>query len=74
VPVRVASEWFNSGSGCEIAILKLGEALLTVPPRHEGRQDTIYSLTRGNPASCQAATPPLRALALVYPAWISLAA
>jgi F420-non-reducing hydrogenase small subunit len=32
VPVKVASEWLNSCSGCEIAILNLGEALLTVLP------------------------------------------
>ena len=30
MPVKVASEWLNSCSGCEIAILNLGEALLTV--------------------------------------------
>jgi len=32
VPVKVASEWLNSCSGCEIAILNLGEVLLTVLP------------------------------------------
>ena len=32
MPVKVASEWLNSCSGCEIAILNLGEALLTVLP------------------------------------------
>lgn len=32
VPVKVASEGLNSCSGCEIAILNLGEALLTVLP------------------------------------------
>ncbi|MCG2773448.1 MAG: hypothetical protein L6277_15340 [Desulfobacterales bacterium] len=32
MPVKVASEWLNSCSGCEIVILNLGEALLTVLP------------------------------------------
>jgi len=35
VPVRVASEWLNSCSGCEIAILNLGETLLDVLPHLE---------------------------------------
>jgi len=33
LPVKVASEWLNSCSGCEIAILNLGETLLTVLPQ-----------------------------------------
>ena len=33
MPVKVASEWLNSCSGCEIAILNLGETLLTVLPQ-----------------------------------------
>jgi F420-non-reducing hydrogenase small subunit len=33
MPVKVASEWLNSCSGCEIAILNLGETLLTILPQ-----------------------------------------
>ncbi len=33
MPVKVASEWLNSCSGCEVAILNLGETLLTVLPQ-----------------------------------------
>jgi F420-non-reducing hydrogenase small subunit len=33
LPVKVASEWLNSCSGCEIAILNLGETLLAVLPQ-----------------------------------------
>ncbi len=33
MPVKVSSEWLNSCSGCEIAILNLGETLLEVLPR-----------------------------------------
>jgi F420-non-reducing hydrogenase small subunit len=33
MPVKVASEWLNSCSGCEIAILNLGETLLAVLPK-----------------------------------------
>lgn len=32
MPVTVASEWLNSCSGCEIAILNIGEALLDLLP------------------------------------------
>ena len=32
MPVKVASEWLNSCSGCEIAILNLGETLLDLLP------------------------------------------
>jgi coenzyme F420-reducing hydrogenase gamma subunit len=32
MPVTVASEWLNSCSGCEIAILNIGEALLGLLP------------------------------------------
>jgi len=35
LPVKVASEWLNSCSGCEIAILNLGETLLAVLPQLE---------------------------------------
>ena len=35
MPVKVASEWLNSCSGCEIAILNLGETLLAVLPQLE---------------------------------------
>ncbi len=35
MPVKVASEWLNSCSGCEVAILNLGETLLTVLPQLE---------------------------------------
>jgi F420-non-reducing hydrogenase small subunit len=35
LPVKVASEWLNSCSGCEIAILNLGETLLEVLPQLE---------------------------------------
>ncbi len=35
MPVKVASEWLNSCSGCEIAILNLGEALLDLLPQIE---------------------------------------
>ncbi|MCL6620577.1 MAG: methyl viologen-reducing hydrogenase [Syntrophobacterales bacterium] len=35
MPVKVASEWLNSCSGCEVAILNLGETLLTVLPHLE---------------------------------------
>ncbi len=35
MPVKVASEWLNSCSGCEIAILNLGETLLEVLPQLE---------------------------------------
>jgi F420-non-reducing hydrogenase small subunit len=35
LPVKVASEWLNSCSGCEIAILNLGETLLDVLPQLE---------------------------------------
>jgi len=33
MPVKVASEWLNSCSGCEIAILNLGETLLDLLPQ-----------------------------------------
>lgn len=33
MPVKVASEWLNSCSGCEIAILNLGETLLELLPQ-----------------------------------------
>jgi F420-non-reducing hydrogenase small subunit len=32
MPVKIASEWLNSCSGCEIAILNLGETLLDLLP------------------------------------------
>jgi len=32
VPVTIAEEWLNSCSGCEIAILNIGEALLDLLP------------------------------------------
>ena len=35
MPVKVASEWLNSCSGCEIAILNLGETLLDLLPQIE---------------------------------------
>jgi len=35
MPVKVAAEWLNSCSGCEIAILNLGETLLEVLPHLE---------------------------------------
>lgn len=35
MPVKVASEWLNSCSGCEIAILNLGETLLDLLPQLE---------------------------------------
>jgi F420-non-reducing hydrogenase small subunit len=35
MPVKVASEWLNSCSGCEIAVLNLGETLLAVLPQIE---------------------------------------
>ncbi|MCG8551375.1 MAG: methyl viologen-reducing hydrogenase [Desulfobacterales bacterium] len=35
MPVKVANEWLNSCSGCEIAILNLGEALLDLLPQIE---------------------------------------
>lgn len=35
MPIKVAEEWLNSCSGCEIAILNLGETLLTVLPHLE---------------------------------------
>ncbi len=35
MPVKVAEEWLNSCSGCEIAILNLGETLLEVLPHLE---------------------------------------
>jgi F420-non-reducing hydrogenase small subunit len=35
MPVKVASEWLNSCSGCEVAILNLGETLLAVLPQLE---------------------------------------
>lgn len=35
MPVKVASEWLNSCSGCEIAILNLGETLLDLLPKIE---------------------------------------
>jgi F420-non-reducing hydrogenase small subunit len=35
MPVKVASEWLNSCSGCEIAILNLGETLLAILPKIE---------------------------------------
>ncbi len=33
MPVKIASEWLNSCSGCEIAILNLGETLLDLLPQ-----------------------------------------
>ncbi len=33
MPVKVASEWLNSCSGCEVAILNLGETLLELLPQ-----------------------------------------
>lgn len=35
MPVKVASEWLNACSGCEIAILNLGETLLGLLPQIE---------------------------------------
>ncbi len=35
MPIKVASEWLNSCSGCEIAILNLGETLLDLLPQIE---------------------------------------
>lgn len=35
MPVKVAEEWLNSCSGCEIAILNLGETLLDILPHLE---------------------------------------
>jgi F420-non-reducing hydrogenase small subunit len=35
MPVKVAEEWLNSCSGCEVAILNLGETLLAVLPQIE---------------------------------------